>query len=251
MRNIKIDIEYDGTHFEGWQIQKPKSRTVQGEIEKALARICKKKNRVIGSGRTDSGVHALGQVAHAKIPSRLSDPEILRALNANLPDDISILNVQTVPDSFHAQFSVKRKTYRYTILNRTSPPAMGRHFCLHLPQGLNVTAMRREAKYLVGRKDFRSFMAADRAKRHLDPGRSTVRRIYNLTLKKTGDTLTITIEADGFLYKMVRNVVGTLIQVGQEKHPKGFVKALLKKKNRVSAGKTAAACGLCLVKVVY
>jgi tRNA pseudouridine38-40 synthase len=250
-RNLKLTIEYDGTDFNGWQIQAGKNRTVQGELEKALRQIFKKKIRITGSGRTDSGVHALAQVAHFKCASRLDDGEIRRALNANLPKDVVVLDVRTVADSFHSQFSTKRKTYQYTILNRVCPCAINRRFCVHIPQALDLALMRREAKHIVGKKDFRSFMATDRAKRERERLKDTVRRIYRLDIAREGDYITITIESDGFLYKMVRNIVGTLIEIGKNKLAQGAVTHLLKKKDRKFAAKTAPAHGLCLVSVKY
>lgn len=175
-RNIKLTIEYDGTLFNGWQVQESRNghpnrsmtktqRTVQGEIERALKKIYIKNITLIGSGRTDSGVHALGQVANFKISSVMAIPEIQCALNANLPEDISINNVEEVSSDFHAQYSVQSKTYRYTILNRNSRCSLDRNTCLYYPYKLNLAAMRREAKFLIGRKNFKSFTASDPAKK--------------------------------------------------------------------------------------
>lgn len=251
MRNIKLTLEYDGTHFNGWQIQPSHKRTIQGEIEKALKAIFKKKIRLTGSGRTDSGVHALGQVANFKTTSSLSTAEILKALNANLPEDIVVLKAEEVTLKFHAQYSVKRKTYRYSILNRPTRSAVQRHFCLHVPHKLNLTAMRSEGRSLAGRQDFRSFMAMNPAERHTIKGKDTVRTISKLNIQKKGAYLYIELEANGFLYKMVRNIVGTLLAVGSGKLPKGSVRKILKEKNRMCAPATAPAKGLCLLKVNY
>ncbi len=257
MRNIKLTIEYDGTHFSGWQVQDQRKRTVQGEIEKALKTIFKKKIRLIGSGRTDSGVHALGQVAHFKTTSPtcarqgMPTAEMLNALNANLPEDIAVLESSEVPDDFHAQYSAKRKTYRYCILNRQSRSAVKRHSCLHFPHTLNLKAMQEESKSLVGRKDFRSFMAANPAERNTIKDKNTVRTIHAIKILKHDDYIYIRIEANGFLYKMVRNIVGTLLAVGTGKLPKGSIRKILKEKNRSSAPATAASKGLCLLDVSY
>jgi len=251
MRNIKLTIEYNGTDFSGWQIQPKNTRTIQGEIEKTLKKIFKKETRLTGSGRTDSGVHALGQVANFKTTSTLTSQEILKALNANLPKDITILEVKDVPETFHAQYSTKRKTYRYTILNRIAPSAQQYNFCLHYPYSLKLKVMRQEAKSFIGKKDFKSFQSADTAKPALRKEKETVRTIYRLDIKKREDLVIIEVEANGFLYKMVRNIVGALIEVGGGQLLTGSIKHILSKKDRKAAGSTAKAKGLCLVEVKY
>jgi tRNA pseudouridine38-40 synthase len=247
MRNIKLTIEYDGTHFKGWQLQKPSSRTVQGELLKACAQIFGTKVVLIGSGRTDSGVHALGQVANFKTRSSMPTDEMLRALNAILPEDIAILEAKDVPADFHAQFSVKKKTYRYALLTRPIRAAQERYFCTLYPYRLNIARMRTEAKTLVGKHDFKSFQANDPRRNK----KNTIRTISKLIIRKKGDYLFIDIEANGFLYKMVRNIVGTLLEAGAGRIPPGNVKTILKAQSRTLAGKTAPAKGLCLVKVDY
>ena len=253
MRNIKITIEYDGTLFNGWQIQNREDRTVQGEIEKALQKIFRRSGsgpiRVFGSGRTDSGAHAKGQVANFKIESLMPATEITNALNGNLPEDIVILKSEEVNLDFNAQFSAKRKTYRYTILNRKSRGVIERNFCWHYPYKLNLSLMKEEAKALIGKKDFRSFMASDPHEKIKD--KSTVRQVYEAKVAKKGAFLWIDITANGFLYKMVRNIVGTLVEVGTGRLPPGSVNAILKKKNRIYASDTAPAKGLCLLNVSY
>lgn len=261
-KNIKLTIEYDGTNFHGWQTQATRNkshiqtkrraqRTVQEEIEKVLKNIFKRNLKLIGSGRTDSGVHAFGQVAHFKVNTSMSVIEIQNALNANLPDDIAIIQVEDAPLNFHAQYSVKSKTYRYTILNATARCAQQRHFCLHYPYTLNIRRMREEAKDLVGRKDFKSFTASDPAKRKANKREDTVRTIKRLAITRKGDNLIIEIEATGFLYKMVRNIIGTLLDVGRGKLTKGSIKQILAEKNRHAAGNTAKPKGLALIRVRY
>jgi len=248
LRTIKLIIEYDGTNFQGWQLQIPPNRTIQEEIEKALNKITKENVRVIGSGRTDSGVHALGQVAHFKTKSTLPTSTFLKALNYHLPKDISVLRVQQVKNTFHAQYSAKKKTYRYTILNRVAPSAQAWNFVYQFPYPLNVADMKREAKVLVGRQDFKSFQAANtKSKKEM----SSIRTVNRLSIQKKGDLISLEIEANGFLYKMVRNIVGTLLDIGTGKLPKGSLKKILDQKNRAAASKTAPAHGLCLVKVKY
>jgi len=251
MRNIRLTIEYDGTKFKGWQVQAQRNRTVQGEIEKALKKIFNKRIRLIGSGRTDSGVHALGQVANFKTASQMEASEMLRALNGNLPEDISVLEARDARDDFHSQYGAKRKTYRYTILNRKIRCSQQRYFLFQFQYKLNITKMRSASKALIGKKDFRSFMAADPAQKRSGKSKNTVRTIYKITIKKSGDLITIDIEANGFLYKMVRNIVGTLIEIGSGKRPKEEISDILRKKDRISAGDTSPAKGLCLLNVSY
>ena len=251
-RNIKLTLEYDGTEFNGWQIQAKGQRTVQGELEKALKKIyppyrLADKIKLHGSGRTDAGVHALGQVANFKTRTILRTEVLRKALNANLPPDIAIVRVEDVPLNFHAQYSAKSKIYRYTILNRDSRPAYARQFCLHFPYQLNLKLLRQEARVLIGRKDFRSFGSLDKGQ-----GReNTIRHVKRIEIKKRGDYLTIDIEANGFLYKMVRNIVGTLLDVGTGRLPEGSIKKILAQKNRNFASPPAPAQGLCLLKVEY
>lgn len=251
MRNIKLTIEYDGTQFKGWQIQKRNQRTVQGEIKRALEKILKEPVTVIGSGRTDSGVHALGQVANFKTHSQRTAKELLNALNANLPEDVAIRKVEEVDTRFHAQFTVKSKTYRYTVLNRVARSAQLRNFCLFYPYKLNIRIMRQEAKALVGRKNFKVFAAADSGKSNRDKTTNTIRTIKRVAIQKEKDFIYIDIEADGFLYKMVRNIVGTLLAIGSGKLPQGSIKAILHKHDKRNVSPPAKAKGLCLLEVKY
>ena len=249
MRNIKLTIEYDGTDFEGWQVQRNarRSRTVQDEIQKVLAKLFKEKITLIGSSRTDSGVHALGQTANLKTKSTHPLAQIKKALNANLPKDITIIKVEEVPLDFHAQFSAKSKTYRYTILNRDAHGALDWRYSLWYPHKLNLKLMREEAKAFIGRKDFKSFQGAQTAKQV----KNSVRTIKRIDIKKKKDYIYIDIEADGFLYKMVRNIVGTLLASGSGRLPKGSLKKILAKKDRACAGPTARPYGLTLLEVKY
>jgi tRNA pseudouridine38-40 synthase len=261
-RNIKLTIEYDGTNFCGWQTQarrnNPKNhkayqhqRTIQGEIEKALKKIFKQNIKLVGSGRTDSGVHALGQVANFTTQSLMPIEKMQSALNANLPEDIAILKVENAAPDFHACYSAKSKTYRYTILNTTARPALQRNFCLFYPHKLNIRKMRDEAKSLIGRKNFKSFTASDPAKRKATKKENTIRTIKRLVISKKGPYLFIDIEANGFLYKMVRNIVGTLLEAGSNKLAKESIKGILAQKDRCAAGNTVHSKGLTLLEVNY
>ncbi len=250
MRNIALTMEYDGTHFAGWQIQK-NDRTVQGEIEKVLSTICRDKIKVVGSGRTDSGVHALGQVAHFKTACSMSLSDFLKALNALLPKDVSILKVREVQSRFHAQYNVKSKTYRYAILNRPVRSALNRQYSYYVPFRLNLPLMRREAQLLKGRHDFKSFQARDPADKDRHKEKHTIRTLKKISIRKKGDFVFIDVEGDGFLYKMARNIVGTLIKIGSGLIPAGGLLKILTGKHRPLAGPTAPPYGLYLVKVKY
>lgn len=251
MRTIKLTLEYDGSDFNGWQIQRAKSRTVQGELQKALRRIFKKKVVITGSGRTDRGVHAREQVAHFQTNARYPADEIRRALNGNLPEDISILKAEDVDEDFHAQFSARRKLYRYTICYRQSRPAVDRRYCWHIPHRLNVTAMRKAAAELTGRRDFKSFTATDPSLRRRGKTKKTIRTLHRLDVKRRGDFLYIEAEADGFLYKMVRNLAGTLVAVGEGRLNPADMGPILKSRDRRRAPETAPPQGLSLIRVSY
>ncbi len=248
MRNIKLTIEYDGTDFYGWQVQIKSQRTVQAEIERALKKIFKKHVTLFGSGRTDSGVHALGQAANFRAETKLPVATIQTALNANLPKDITVVGIEEVGPRFHARFSVKSKVYRYTILNRPARCALQRRFCLFYPYPLNLRTMRAEAKALVGRHDFKSFQAANPSR---DEKAATVRTVRGVEITKKGDFIHIDIEADGFLYKMVRNIVGTLLTIGSGKLPKDSTRRILAGKDRTIAPAPVKPHGLMLVEVKY
>ena len=248
LRNFKLTIEYDGATFNGWQRQGQGERTVQGELEKTLGRIFKTDHiTTIASGRTDSGVHAQGQVVSVKADTRMKVGDIHKALNAWLPKDIAVSQIKEVGLDFHAQYSVKDKTYRYMILNREHPSVVLRQRALFYPHQLNVPAMRKAAKILVGKHDFKSFQAFDA----LRADKGTVRTIKKLSIKKEGDCLHIEVTADGFLYKMVRNIVGTLLAAGRGQISLQAMKDILKAKNRSKAANTAAAHGLVLIRVRY
>ncbi|MFH1779200.1 MAG: tRNA pseudouridine(38-40) synthase TruA [Candidatus Omnitrophota bacterium] len=244
MRNIKLIIEYDGTNYAGWQIQK-NAKSIQGTLESALKRIIGEKVRLVSCGRTDSGVHAEGHVANFKTNSKISLVNLQRGLNSILPKDIVIKEAKEVPLDFNSRYDAKSKVYRYTILNRSYPQALYRNYFYYVPYKLGLNLMRREAKCLVGKHDFKSFQAADKKKR------SSIRTIKKLNIKRKGDLIEIEIEADGFLYNMVRNIVGTLIEIGRGRFKAGSMKKILKAKNRDLAGPTAPAKGLCLVEVKY
>jgi tRNA pseudouridine38-40 synthase len=231
MRNFKLTLEYDGTGFSGWQTQSEGLRTVQNHLEGKLERIFKKKVHCQASGRTDSGVHALGQVAHFKADTDIKPSLIQKALNSFLDRDLSVVKIQEVPLDFHAQKDVKSKTYRYTILNRSYPSALWRDRSYFYPHRLDVAAMRKAAKGIKGTHDFKPFQSAAQRSRI----KNTVRTVKELNIAKEGDLIHISITADGFLYKMVRNITGALISAGNGRH----------------RPRTAPSHGLCLISVRY
>ena len=247
MRTFKVTFEYDGAEFCGWQAQAQGERTVQGEMEAVLLKIFKRPVKVIASGRTDSGVHARAQVISFKADTRMKPLEIQRAMNSLLPEDIAVHKAQEVKSDFHAQYSVKEKTYRYSILNRKYRSVFLNDRVYFYPYPLNILKMRQAAKHLAGRHDFKSFQAYDPLRRE----RRTVRTIKKITIKKEEDLIHIDVTADGFLYKMVRNIVGTLLATGSGQLPADDMSKILKTKNRKAARDTAPAQGLCLMTVKY
>lgn len=245
MKNFQLTIEYDGTHYHGWQRQK-KDITVQATIENALRLMTRQRINLIGSGRTDAGVHALGQVAHFICDTHLYAETFLKGLNSLLPADIVIKACRQVPETFHARFDAKSKIYHYRILNCPLPSVLLRCYTWHIRTPLNTVAIKRACRPLLGFHDFKAFEGAGSPRSH------TQRNI--ITAKWTIDDMDIhqfCIEADGFLRYMVRNIVGTLIDVGTGKiTPEKFEQILLSK-DRTHAGATAPPNGLYLVQVNY
>ncbi len=245
MRNIKLTIEYDGTDYFGWQIQKKKP-TVQGAVTKILERMLKEKIRLIGAARTDAGVHALGQVASFKtINERLTCDRLIKALNSLLPSDIVIKEVKEVPANFHARYSAKSKIYRYQILHRFFPSALARRFSWYIPGPLDWGKIKEAGKYFVGKYDFSPFSVTGMMRKSRQ---CTVREFK---IGKEKNLYILQIEGDYFLYKMVRRIVGALIEVGRGKIDPEYVRALLHGKSSRLRARTAPPQGLFLVKVKY
>ena len=247
MRNLRLLIEYDGTSYCGWQTQTRNKlkRSIQGILEDTLRKILQEKINLTGSGRTDAGVHAAGQVANFKTGSDIPLRNLQRSLNSLLPDDIVVKDVKEVSLSFHSRYSARSKRYRYTVLNRPFSCALSRNVVFFYPHPLDIKLMKKAAKAFVGRHDFSAFRNADKK------AASSVRRVKKLILKKEGDFIHIDIEADGFLYNMVRSIAGTLIEVGRGKIEAGEAGKILRGKRRDLAGPTAPAKGLCLMAVKY
>lgn len=244
MRNLKLTIEYDGTNFNGWQKQKDK-RTVQEEIEIALAKILKEEVSIVGSGRTDAGVHALGQIANLKTEKTIKPQELLFAINTMLPVDIVVTNVEEVEDNFNARNSAKKKHYRYVINNGKFPSALNANREYHFKYFLDIEAMQMAADDLLGEHDFEAFCASGTTVK------DKTRTIYLLKINRLGDRVIIDIVGSGFLYNMVRIIVGTLLDIGSGKLDICVMKNMLETKDRTMGGRTAGPEGLYLVDVEY
>jgi tRNA pseudouridine38-40 synthase len=240
--DYKLTLCYDGTDFRGWQRQ-PSGRTIQGELEKALERLAGRHVAVHGAGRTDAGVHALAQVASFRAALRLDEATLLRALNALLPDAIRILAAEKVDPGFHARKSARSKVYQYRIVTSPRISPFDLRFAYHHPWPLDAARMRRAARLFAREADFSAFSS----NRELNP----VRRVTRAELRRRGDELVFTIEADGFLRYMVRTIVGTLIEVGRGRIAVEDVAGLFGEPRRTLASPTAPAKGLCLVGVAY
>jgi tRNA pseudouridine38-40 synthase len=251
----KFIVQYDGTNYKGWQVQK-RGRTIQGELEQAVSAVTQEEICIIGASRTDAGVHALGQVASFKTLSRLSNDVLRRAINAHLSKDIRIKTVEDVSDGFHSRFDAKEKTYVYIIANVVDPPFFLRPYVWGVRGVLNYKAMEQGLRKLSGEWDFSAFRASGCGAKN--PIRTIIRT--ELTCQKSLDFMTIPYETpliiiritgQSFLRYMVRNIVGTLVEVGHERLLPDDIEKILKKKNRQLAGPTAPACGLFLEKIDY
>ena len=259
MRNIKLNIEYDGTDYCGWQSQGHKDTRTQGHpsiqetIERVLSKILQEKIRLTASGRTDAGVHAHRQVANFKTDSRISLKKLQYALNSLLPKDIVVAKAQEAKPNFHSRFDAKSKIYRYAILNAPYMSAFLRNKVYFYPYPLDIRLMRKESRCLLGKHDFKAFCASGSS------AKTTTRTIKKISIAKRHCTLyhvpctmvTIDIEADGFLYNMVRSIAGTLMQIGNGRFQAGILRKILISLNRKLAGPTAPACGLYLLTVKY
>ncbi len=256
-RTLKLTIAYDGTRYAGWQVQDRNQRsdvrsqkslkpTIQGTLERVLSRILQEPVRVVGSGRTDAGVHAIAQVAHIKTRSSVMCERLLRSLNQLLPPDIAVTQVEEAGEAFHARFTASRKRYRYRLFTGPVVPPFIRPYVHHVRAPLNLSLMRREAAALEGRHEFKAFARQGGA------GRGTTRRTLTaVELKRRGSEIHLELEGDGFLHTMVRSITGTLIDVGRGHLLPGTVRRLLRTGKRQLAGTTAPACGLILTSVTY
>ena len=249
-RNIKIVLEYDGSVFFGFQRQ-PQYPTIHEALEKALTRLfnCKTKIKA-ASGRTDSGVHADYQVVNFYTAHSMSCDQIQKGLNAVLPKAIAVKETTDVPKNYHARFNVKHKTYEYKIWNHKVRSPLRAAWSYHVPEQLHLQRMRQAARCLEGRHDFRSFCSAN-GKPEGEQKRGTVRTLHRFVIKKRGSLITCSIQADGFLHHMVRNLVGTLLEIGKGRRDPEGLRQVLQAKDRKCAGATVPALGLSLVNVTY
>lgn len=248
MRTLKLTLAYDGSAYCGWQVQAT-GRSIQGTLEEAWQRVTGEARRLTASGRTDAGVHAVGQVISVTTASPLPAATLHRAINASLPEDIRVRQVEEMHAGFHALRDARGKRYRYWIQDGGVPDVFQRRYTWYLPQPLDVARMHRAGEHLVGRHDFRAFQASG------SPRKTTVRHVRELTVRRTVGELSqrveLEIEADGFLYNMVRNIVGTLVEIGRGKQPPDWARQVLESGRREQGGATAPAHGLCLVTVGY
>lgn len=248
MKKFKLVIAYDGTAYEGWQVQKI-GTGVQQIVEEALAKLFPSTPRLHSSSRTDTGVHALGMVAHFEVPraeARMTARKLILALNAHLPGDVRVISAASAAKDFHARFNATGKQYRYFVWNHAAMNPLLRNSAWHVTRKLNLPLMRAATRLFVGKHDFQSFSANPGYKKQ-----TTVRTLTRCDVKKSGPLFTFVIEGDGFLYKMCRGIVGTIVQAGLGKFPAEEVKVMLAKADRRVAGMTAPAHGLVLWKVFY
>jgi tRNA pseudouridine38-40 synthase len=245
LKNYRLILEYDGSRYDGWQKQGNTDHTIQGKIESILERMTGGPLEVHGSGRTDAGVHALAQVANFHADVKLSEKEIKEYLNQYLPEDISVKSVERVPDRFHSRLNAEEKTYLYRIEQAEKKQVFERKYIYGFGKPLNVEAMKRGASFLIGEHDFKSFCANRKMKK------STVRTIKNIEFEENGSRLFIRFTGNGFLYNMVRILMGTLIEVGEGKRKPKELKQIIAAKDRSEAGFTAPPEGLFLEKVFY
>ncbi len=244
MRNIKLIIEYDGKSFNGWQKQ-PTKLNIQGEIEKAIEEITGEKVDLTASGRTDAGVHSLGQTANFKTESQIQIEKFAKAINSKLKKSIVIKSAEEVDERFHSRYSVKSKTYRYIINNSDNGTAIYRGLEYHIPMKLDIKKMKEAMKFFEGEHDFKGFKASGTS------SKSSVRTIYKGEVKQEGERIIIEVTGNGFLYNMVRIIAGTLVDVGLEKIKPEEIPEIIESKDRTKAGKTLPPHGLYLLKVEY
>lgn len=244
VRNIKLIIEYDGTNYSGWQRQN-NAITIQDKIEQAIEKITGEETQIIGASRTDAGVHARGYTGNFYTNSTITVEKFTGAINSKLPLDIVILHCFEVPHDFHSRYNSTGKLYSYSIINRLESVAVGRNYIYHHKRILDVEAMKLATQYFLGTHDFSAF------KNLGSSVKTSVRTITRLDILKNGDIIEVYIAADGFLYNMVRIIVGALIRVGEGKIKPIEIKNIIESKQRARAGKSAPASGLCLEEVFY
>lgn len=242
--NTKVVLEYDGAGFAGWQ-QQSHRRTVEAELKRALREVTGHDHVVYAAGRTDAGAHAEGQVASFKLQGSVAIARLAAALNAHLPEDVTVLRAEEAPDAFHARYSARWRRYRYRYLDRPSRPALQRGRCWHIRRRLDAEAMAAAAKALVGEHDWTTFCSA------AEPERDRVRRMRSASVGRREPFVELELVAEGFLRGLARGLAGALAEVGLGRRPVGWVAEILAARDRTLAPRTAPAAGLCLVEVIY
>ena len=245
MRNIKCIVTYEGTRYQGWQRQESSDNTIQGKLEQLISRMCAEKIEIQGSGRTDAGVHALGQVINFHTHSEMKVQEMLTYMNQFLPEDIAVVEIEEVSERFHSRLNAKGKQYSYRVWNSSVPNVFWRRFAHTVEQPLDVEAMKKAAGYLLGEHDFKSFTSTKKGKK------STVRNIKSIDIVQDGNMLTFTFKGNGFLYHMIRILVGTLIEVGLGDRSAESIPQTIAAKDREQAGALVPGKGLVLEQVFY
>jgi tRNA pseudouridine38-40 synthase len=242
--NIKVVLEYDGSGFAGWQ-QQAHGRTVEAELKRALREITGQELKVYAAGRTDAGAHAEGQVVSFQTDGRITPRRLVAALNAKLPDDVAVLSAEEVSDTFHARYSARWRRYRYRYLDRPSRPALERGRCWQIRGPLDVDAMTKAAKALVGKHDWTSYCSAS------EPPDARVREMRSARVFRHGEMVELELVAEGFLRGLARSIAGALAEVGRGRRPPEWVGEVLEARDRRKAARTAPAGGLTLVEVIY
>jgi len=245
MRNIKITLKYDGSKYRGWQRLKDTDMTIQSKIESVISKMENEDIEIIGSGRTDAGVHAIAQVANFKINSEKSISKIHEYLYAYLPQDIVVTNIEEVDSRFHSRYNAISKTYMYKINNNKMHDPFSRKYATHIPNKLNIDKMQKACEYLIGEHDFSSFKSSK------SKNKSNVKTINHINISENKDFINIKINGNGFLHNMVRIIVGTLIEIGSNKMQPEYINQILESKDRSLAGPTAYSQGLYLHSVEY
>ena len=245
MRNIRMLLQYEGTRYQGWQRQVSTDNTIQGKIEKLLSRMCEEPIEIHGSGRTDAGVHARGQVANFHTNSQMSVEEMLAYINQYLPEDIAVVALAEAAPRFHSRLNACGKHYEYQVINSEIPNVFLRKYALEVPEKLDVEAMERAAACLCGEHDFKSFTSTKKSKK------STVRRIDEIRITQEGAVMTFSFKGSGFLHHMIRILMGTLLQVGKGERSPEEIPNIIEAQNREMAGPLVPAKGLTLVEVFF
>mgnify|MGYP002868992738 CR=1 FL=1 len=245
MRNIRLLLQYEGTKYQGWQRQQSTDHTIQGKLETLLSKMCKETIEIQGSGRTDAGVHALGQVANFHTNSEMTVEEMQTYMNTYLPEDIAVLQVTEAGPRFHSRLNASGKHYIYRVINSGIPDVFLRRYAIRVPEKLDLDAMRKAAAYLCGEHDFKSFTSSKKGKK------STVRRIDSIEITQEDTLLTFSFQGNGFLHHMIRILMGTLLEVGKGERSPESIPELLDAKNRELAGPLMPAKGLTLVEIFF